>query len=60
MGKIMAFAAAMILFIAFVYGWVLNIVALIKMGGVESLGLMVLRIIGIFVAPLGSVLGWLI
>jgi hypothetical protein len=38
-----------------VFGWVLNIVELIQGG--ESTGLMLARVAGIFVAPLGAILG---
>lgn len=43
--------------LAIVVGWVMNIVAIfhINLSAIDMLG--VLRLIGIFVAPLGSVLG---
>ena len=44
------------LFVVGLIGWVLNIVALCDMGSFS--GLMALRIIGIFLAPLGAVLGF--
>jgi hypothetical protein len=46
--------------IGLVIGWIMNIVALV--GGPELAQwttLEVLRVVGIFVAPLGGVLGWL-
>lgn len=46
------------LLIGGVIGWVLNIVALVGMETVLS-GLGVLRIIGIFLAPIGAVLGFI-
>lgn len=40
-------------------GWVMNIVELINAPVVAQWGAMeVLRVVGIFVAPLGGVLGW--
>ena len=39
-------------------GWVMNIIALASMTGMS--GLLVLRAIGIPVAPLGVVLGWFV
>ena len=39
------------------WGWVLNIIALTHMASVMT-GMGALRIIGIFVAPLGAVLGY--
>lgn len=38
-------------------GWVMNIYALMHMISVLS-GMGILRIVGIFLAPLGGVLGW--
>jgi hypothetical protein len=39
-------------------GWVLNIVALASMDFAHVTGMHIIRIIGIFVAPLGSFAGW--
>jgi len=39
--------------------WIANIVKLINMGFADINGMFVARAIGIFVAPLGSVLGFL-
>lgn len=50
------------IFIAGVVGWVMNIISLFTSADVSlaSLTLMtVLRIVGIFVPPLGAVLGWI-
>lgn len=43
--------------LAGVIGWVLNIVKLIGMGADPITGLFVARVVGIFLAPLGSILG---
>jgi len=43
--------------IAPVIGWILNIVKLAGMNFDHINGMMVLRVIGIFMAPLGAVLG---
>ena len=40
-----------------VFGWVNNIIALASAETIT--GLIVLRIVGIFIAPLGAVLGWI-
>lgn len=40
------------------YGWIMNIVSLAGMDAVLSTGMGILRIVGIFVAPLGAVLGY--
>jgi hypothetical protein len=50
-------------YFAFVFilliGWVMNIVALTNAPAIVQWGAMeVLRVVGIFVAPLGGVLGW--
>lgn len=38
-------------------GWVLNLVALAKMD-YTAIGMLVLRVVGVFVAPIGAVLGY--
>lgn len=40
-----------------IIGWVLNIIALLGTGA-DITAMFVLRCIGIFVAPLGAILGW--
>lgn len=40
-------------------GWVMNIVTIAHSSFDVLTGMLVLRIVGIFVAPLGAVLGWL-
>jgi hypothetical protein len=45
--------------IAAIVGWVLNIVQLFGMADGGITGTFVLKAIGIFVAPLGAVLGWI-
>lgn len=40
-------------------GWIANIVKMINAGFDPITGLVVARVIGVFVAPLGSVLGFL-
>lgn len=42
-----------------IYGWIANIVALSGSTFDPISGLVVLRVIGIFLAPLGSVLGFI-
>ena len=44
-----------ILMVVGIFGWGLNIVELVQGG--ESTGLMLARVAGIFVAPLGAILG---
>ena len=41
------------------YGWILNVIAVVHSPAISlSGGMDVLRVIGIFVAPLGTVLGY--
>jgi hypothetical protein len=44
---------------ALFYGWVANIVAIAHGNFSELTGLLVLRVVGIFVAPLGAIMGFL-
>jgi hypothetical protein len=46
------------LLFAMLYGWVMNIVIIAQSGLLEITGMTVLRLVGIFVFPLGSVLGY--
>lgn len=57
-GGIAALCAIAIWF-AFVYGWICNIVSLYHSSFDTITGQLVLRVIGIFVVPLGSVMGYL-
>lgn len=45
--------------IASVYGWINNIIIIAHSNLNDLTALLVLRIVGIFVAPLGTVLGYL-
>jgi len=45
--------------IAAIVGWVMNIVTLYHMSFATITGELVLRCVGIFVAPIGSVMGFL-
>jgi hypothetical protein len=59
----MVVLAYLALLFAMLYGWVMNIVTiaqsgLLEVGLLEITGIMVLRLVGIFVFPLGSVLGY--
>ena len=42
-----------------IYGWIANIVTLYHSSFSEITGQLVLRVVGIFVAPLGSIMGFL-
>ena len=46
------------LIVLMLWGWVLNIIALVGMvdGGVTTM--FILRVAGVFIAPLGGILGW--
>lgn len=47
-----------VLWVAALVGWVLNLIEIIKIVNEPIAGMFVLRCIGIFVAPLGAVLGY--
>jgi hypothetical protein len=42
----------------FIYGWVANIVSIVQAIDNPVTGMLVLRGVGVFVAPLGAVLGY--
>ncbi len=45
--------------IAGVIGWILNIITIAHTDNLLSTGMGILRVVGIFVPPLGAILGWL-
>lgn len=47
-----------ILILGFIPGWIGNVVQLAGADWGQITGLLVLKAIGVFVAPLGAVLGW--
>ena len=51
--------AVVIIVLLGVVGWVLNIVKLVELAGGDVTAMFVLRIVGIFVGPLGCILGYL-
>ena len=55
--KILAITAAFALFVVGAVGWVLNVIAVAD--SVAFSGMLVLRAIGIFIGPLGAVLGYI-
>lgn len=50
--------AAFIFGILMFIGWIMNILDLIGMTNVLDTGIGILRVIGIFVPPLGAFMGW--
>jgi hypothetical protein len=58
MGTIIAGLLYIGIIIGGIYGWVMNIVHLVQNEVVWTSGMSIGRIIGIFVAPLGAVLGY--
>ena len=58
-GAIIAALVWLAIVVAAAYGWVMNIVQLYHSSFSEITGQLILRVIGIFVAPLGSVMGYL-
>lgn len=53
-----AFLAAFIILVLVAVGWIMNIVKLI--GATEIGGEELVRIIGIFAAPIGTLMGWFV
>lgn len=47
-----------ILVLFFFIGWIMNIVDIVKAGPIEFTGVMICRVVGIFIVPLGSIMGW--
>ena len=58
MGKVIGALLYLSIIIGGIYGWIMNIVHLVQNEVVWTSGMSIGRIIGIFVGPLGAVLGY--
>lgn len=45
--------------IAAIYGWICNIIALVHMLGGDITAMFIARCVGVFMTPLGSILGFM-
>lgn len=52
------YAAVAAFLIFMIIGWFMNVFDLLHMVGGEVTTLFILRVVGLVVAPLGSILGW--
>lgn len=57
-GHLVGILLFLAIIIGAVYGWVMNIVTIAHSNFSDLTGLLILRVVGIFVAPLGVVLGY--
>lgn len=55
--KTILFYAAVILVI--LVGWIMNLITIFNTAQAELTGMFILRIVGIFIAPIGGVLGYI-
>lgn len=46
-------------FVAAAAGWVMNIMAIFQTVGDPLTAMFILRCVGVFIAPLGAIVGWL-
>ena len=51
--------AIVLIWLAAIVGWVMNIITIVGTPEFEFTGLLVGRVIGVFVAPLGAILGYI-
>ena len=53
----------LLMYLAFIVviigGWIMNLVEIVNYDFASITGMIILRIAGIFIAPLGAVLGWI-
>lgn len=56
--SVMTLVFALTFIVAIAIGWVMNIVTIAGSSFNDITGILVLRVIGVFVAPLGAVLGY--
>lgn len=50
---------AFFIFGLFVAGWVMNIIEIFGSDFSQITGMLVIRVIGVFLAPIGAIVGWL-
>ena len=58
-GALLYFVGVFTFIIAVAYGWVHNIMALLDSADAMSMGQFVVRVAGIFIAPLGGIMGYI-
>ena len=56
-GAILGVMLWVLLIITFAYGWVLNVIAIATSDQIIFTGEMVMRIIGVFIPPIGAIMG---
>jgi len=56
--KVLSWITAMAFLALFFVGWILNIVTIINHAESMSIGVLLVRVIGIGIAPLGAVMGY--
>ncbi len=54
------YVAFVAIWIIAIIGWIMNIVKIVDSGFVVAQwgGMQVLRVVGVFIAPIGAVIGW--
>ena len=57
-GGVIALFIYLVLLVVFISGWVMNIMTIAGSSFDSITGMLVLRVVGVFMAPLGAVLGW--
>lgn len=61
MNKDVVFGFALIVSIVLLFiGWVFNMVEILRMTTETPIGIIAARIIGVFIAPMGGVFGWVL
>lgn len=54
----MAFAGQILIWLILIVGWILNIVQICKVIATPITGLFIVKVVGIFLAPLGVIMGY--
>lgn len=57
MGKMVFFGIWFVFVLTLFSGWVINIITIANTDNILSTGVGILRIVGIFIGPLGSIMG---
>lgn len=58
MKDLIVLLASLLLVVASIYGWIANIVKLVDVGDGQITGMVLARVAGIVVPPVGAVLGY--
>jgi len=52
--------SVIVFILALIFGWILNFSAILQATSATPIGILVGRVIGVFLVPIGAVFGWIL